>query len=730
MSEYWVSDIPGRIPTVNQLELAKANRGYNRRDAKDYGLQIVGGVKTVVLLGQSTASNHNRQHAMDSSADHAAVDAADRGKIPQADPVTGEWKLVPMPTGGGTAIDQSTRLISGTVSWLQNLDFRLTNIVYKIWGVSYGPINGDITLAAADPDLPRRSLICGDINTARLELAGTPAENPMKPVPDPFTQFELTEVFIPAGATAPANITSIQVYDENTEWATSSYLADPTLTTIDFESTVTPVLNTKCIRITKEEEYGIRKAVINFNGAAVLLGADGTLNMRVRSSEAWNDSAIEFRLKRSGNVVGNSVILTGNNYGNYSTVPAWAFAVIPISDFSAGGQSVDEIEMRFSYTSWGPVGMLIDFDDIKFQFGASITPPGIVTSEIIIPEVKLDAGHYRETGDSAPMLDTLKASWESFNKEFLKYNPEIWVFRRKTYTRRSMLTESWTTDILNNAGQLTPPVTQFDTYGGDRITFANSRCEFSDAYAGEYMFALYLESVLLENSWYRVIFQVSGYVSGGIHYEFGNYVSMDFGQMNISQDLQFHTGSDPTKPFKIVSSFDGTTLNVDYIFIIQRERTYSMKHHKKWTHEPHLNGIKFEGSNYWAGNTNSQVDEISDNGRHTEFPCPLIPSSKLAIPIDPFEYYFGRSPDKVLHKIDENSTWSDYAYIVASGRESLSIPFRFAIVIDNPDSTAWNPKMIGPLSDIIYMRVTAPSITSIVTGFRQFYQYAQSVRKY
>ena len=39
-----------------------------------------------------------------------------------------------------------------------------------------------------------------------------------------------------------------------------------------------------------------------------------------------------------------------------------------------------------------------------------------------------------------------------------------------------------------------------------------------------------------------------------------------------------------------------------------------------------------------------------------------------------------------------------------TGRSSKSLPLRFAIAIDNPDINAKNPKIIGELSDTIYLR--------------------------
>lgn len=48
--EILLSNIPGKVPTVNQLETTRLGIGYNRADGKLYSLKVVGGIKTVVLL--------------------------------------------------------------------------------------------------------------------------------------------------------------------------------------------------------------------------------------------------------------------------------------------------------------------------------------------------------------------------------------------------------------------------------------------------------------------------------------------------------------------------------------------------------------------------------------------------------------------------------------------------------------------------------------------------------
>lgn len=202
----------------------------------------------------------------------------------------------------------------------------------------------------------------------------------------------------------------------------------------------------------------------------------------------------------------------------------------------------------------------------------SYTESGTGDSSIFIPQLKLDTGYYTDENITVVKTDKIRCYWESADKNFLNYNPEIWVFRRKNYKRREK--------------------------------------------------------------------------------EFG----------------------------------------------------WRMRH-KKWTHEPHLNGIKFPSSNYYSGSINCVIDEIRTVGRHTEFSLTTTKSGeKMTIPLDPYDYIYGLTSEGYV-KLSDSTDYSKLDNIKITGRrDSKSLPLRFAIAIDNPNTEDDNPKIIGPMSDIIYMR--------------------------
>jgi hypothetical protein len=194
------------------------------------------------------------------------------------------------------------------------------------------------------------------------------------------------------------------------------------------------------------------------------------------------------------------------------------------------------------------------------------------SNAMTIPQLKLDTGYHTTVDSDIKITDTLRCYWEAVDTNFLNYNPEIWVFRRKNYTR---------------------------------------------------------------------------------------------------------------KPNGVA---------------------WKMRH-KKWTHEPHLNGIKFSGGTYYSGTINCPVAEIEATGRYTEFTLTATGSSqKMVLPLDPYDYIFGLSGSGWVKLSDSTDFSSILRFKITGRRDALSLPLRFAIVIDNPDTTAANPKIIGEMSDIIYLR--------------------------
>jgi hypothetical protein len=148
-----------------------------------------------------------------------------------------------------TLTGQATRLISGSVVWIQNLDFQVSALEYQILNQRITAPETLVTIppnAAADPVF---AVIFADLNGNIGYVLGTPAASPAVPLVDDLTQIALTTVLIPALGTAPepGTITTEVIYNENIEWTTAK--VEETGVVINLENTTEPATGTKHISL-------------------------------------------------------------------------------------------------------------------------------------------------------------------------------------------------------------------------------------------------------------------------------------------------------------------------------------------------------------------------------------------------------------------------------------------------------------------------------------------------
>lgn len=136
---------------------------------------------------------------------------------------------------------------------------------------------------------------------------------------------------------------------------------------------------------------------------------------------------------------------------------------------------------------------------------------------------------------------------------------------------------------------------------------------------------------------------------------------------------------------------------------------YFIKKSKKWAHPPHLNGLKYGSSNFFTGPIRHKVASIASYGYHTEFAMTNLNAlSKMVIPVNEFEFVYGTDNNNIAYLLNASSffDWdkSRIRFVTKPQQthSNLSLAFRFAIVIDNPNDENC-PKLIGELSDPVYL---------------------------
>ena len=331
------------------------------------------------------------------------------------------------------------------------------------------------------------------------------------------------------------------------------------------------------------------------------------------------------------------------------------------------------------------------------------------------PQLKLDSGNYATVYHSFHFLDTLRCYWDSSNKAFLNYNPEVWVFRKRNYDRRSKTKNTtYGSNLVSHGAFEAGDASHWNCDAN--VVISGGKLNFIAAADGS---TANLADVLDLVTWknYEISFEVtnhsSGYVYFDMHGEGSVQATFNGTWSNIIRCNNQSSG------LKFVCQ--GTsTFSIDNLVI--REVVYNRVNikHKKWTHEPHLNGVKYPVSKYFSGAMQSEECPIASVGRHTEFPLTALKNNdKMVIPLDPFEYYFGDNHSGPLAVIDEHFDYETYDPVIL-GRDGLLITFRFAIVVDNPDSEADCPKLIGQLSDPVTMIMTAKRNNVKIQPFIRF----------
>jgi len=157
---------------------------------------------------------------------------------------------------------------------------------------------------------------------------------------------------------------------------------------------------------------------------------------------------------------------------------------------------------------------------------------------------------------------------------------------------------------------------------------------------------------------------------------------------------------------------------------------------KKWVHMPHLNGIKYPGSKYFAGNAYQSPEFFSYDtpvGYHSEFALTAnVPLTKMVIPIEVFEFVYGLDELVNPYKLDEttfyNAAPTSLGFVTKGRNKQKSLGMRFAIVIDNPDPVAGCPKLIGPLSDTVNLILQPIHVSGV--GFKNTLSYSKTSRSY
>ena len=233
---------------------------------------------------------------------------------------------------------------------------------YYIQGVLYPGATQQITLNASDATYPRFDVIY--VNALGAQKAtGIPALNPLIPTIDEGIELFVTSELVTALSTTPVDSSIEQVYNENTEWTTSSLGG-----LVNFNATNRPSKGVKNADIVNPSSgmftqfvSSTTKSISDFN----------TLKFDLFFVENYGKThGINVYFLNGSNTIGSYVIKTGLNNYKFGSFGSYQSLVVDFSSFTFTGVSFDTIKIVFP---WANAGFSID--NVVLVKGSSVVSP-------------------------------------------------------------------------------------------------------------------------------------------------------------------------------------------------------------------------------------------------------------------------------------------------------------------------------------------------------------------
>lgn len=329
--------------------------GYNSAaslDSSMYSLNKVNGDKTVFVFGNGVSNGDTIYINVNK------LDTSYFSSSATADTIIGIKGSTRFVIG---IIYTHDGLINGGVVTYSGtgLTYDVTAATYRKNAVIYNAPATSLTLAAADPTYDRIDLIVADTTGNIVVVPGTASADPVTPQIDPTYGIVLTTITVKAGTTTPADVTTLTIYDENTEWATSSVNL-----TVNYDNTINPFHLTKAADITAASNGGY----MLFTNTSVISSANySTLKFYIRLKTSLNSkSNINVQFFNGSTAVSNLFTLS-STYLNKTTTGTYQNISIPLTAFTFTNSSFDRIRISFSGTAFSAFYM----DYATLQAGVS-----------------------------------------------------------------------------------------------------------------------------------------------------------------------------------------------------------------------------------------------------------------------------------------------------------------------------------------------------------------------
>jgi len=223
-------------------------------------------------------------------------------------------------------------VLSGSVYWLQGLDFASTKIDYVFNNTLFQTEpQSPITLSDADDTNDRVDVFAIDVATnSVVVIEGVPSENPQEPTVDFASQIRLSSVIIEAQSTEPQGLTSEQVYNENlgepSEWTLSTFI--PSSGTINPDYQLDSSKDTKSILFLDSDVESLNN--ISFINDSIVTPSNITFDFK---SVDFDGILYMSLIDSNGNQISSPISILNNSFGVDFTSGTYNTVSIPISSF-------------------------------------------------------------------------------------------------------------------------------------------------------------------------------------------------------------------------------------------------------------------------------------------------------------------------------------------------------------------------------------------------------------
>lgn len=290
--------------------------------------------------------------------------------------------------------DVTYQWIPGTLSFLVRAN------LYPINGISYSAPETTVTLEAADGTYDRFDVIVATSSNTVTYVKGTASASPALPDIDDLTQYVVTYVSIPTGATEPDLVTTEDIYLENTEWTTASNTSG---VRIALASTNNPSTGTYCI----ESSSPITGDYITFDkGSNFFHNNYLNLSFKIRLKAAMPGNArIRLEWYIGSTLASTYISIRNGDYGFDNTnTTTYQTIILPHDAFAFTSLKISKLKIYMLNTCLGWY-----IDNVQYQTEEPVSPPP--PSDIYFNDL-LDVNAPTPTTGQVPTFNEATGQWE------------------------------------------------------------------------------------------------------------------------------------------------------------------------------------------------------------------------------------------------------------------------------------------------------------------------------